>query len=93
MGIGKPESKDPDDQGGEQKMSVDIRKRILSVGEPIGRKRPGKVEEKKVRCQGCGEEIRSDGDLENIEYVKTRRGSEYFFHTGCVESVWKHKIC
>lgn len=74
-------------------MKTEIRKRILAVGEPTGRYGKNRIEEKKVRCQGCGEYILSDGSLEGVEYVKTRRGSEWFFHTGCMENVWKRKIC
>ena len=51
------------------------------------------VQEKRVRCQGCGKWIRSDRDLEGVEYVKTKRGSEWFFHTACAENVWRRKIC
>ncbi len=52
------------------------------------RKQPGG----KVKCQGCGEELTADSDLSSVEYVKTKRGSEYFFHSGCLASVWKRKI-
>ena len=93
MGHGELESKDPCDQRGEQEMSKDIRKSIMAVGEPTGRINRRGTEEKKVRCQGCGKFIRSDGDLDNVEYVKTKRGSTRFFHSGCFEKVWKRKIC
>lgn len=74
-------------------MTVNIRKRILAAGEPFGHKGKNNVQEKRVRCQGCGEWIRSDEDLENVEYVKTKRGSEWFFHTACTDKVWQRKIC
>lgn len=43
-------------------------------------------EDKKVKCPVCGKEIKEDG-LNNVEYVKTKRGSEIFIHTKCV-SKW-----
>ena len=42
-----------------------------------------------VSCPGCNEAIREDDDLETIEYIKTRRGTEIFLHRGCVGKVWK----
>ncbi|MCU6765579.1 hypothetical protein [Blautia ammoniilytica] len=53
----------------------------------------GRLAVRKVKCQGCGEEICSDEDLTDVQYVKTKRGSELFFHTGCMDNVWKHGIC
>ena len=49
--------------------------------------------QKTVRCQGCGEILPQEGDLFGIEYVKTKRNSEWFFHTECFENVWRRKIC
>ena len=46
-----------------------------------------------VRCQGCGEVLSQEGDLSGIEYVKTKRNCEWFFHTECFENVWRRKIC
>lgn len=46
----------------------------------------------KVFCQGCGQELSPDGDLTDVEYVKTKRGDSWFFHTGCMDGVWKRKI-
>ena len=37
-------------------------------------------------------ELDPDGELSGIEYVKTKRNTEWFFHTGCLNSVWKCKI-
>ena len=37
--------------------------------------------QKTVRCQGCGEIPPQERDLSGIEYVKTKRNSEWFFHT------------
>mgnify|MGYP007090612617 CR=1 FL=1 len=47
----------------------------------------------RVKCQGCGEYIFSDDNLEEVEYVKTKRRSELFFHSRCMDDVWKHGIC
>lgn len=46
-----------------------------------------------VYCQGCGEQLRPDEDLSKIEYVRSKRGSSRFFHTACMNKVWKRKIC
>lgn len=53
----------------------------------------GRLPVGKVKCQGCGKEICSDDDLTDVEYVKTKRNSDIFFHTGCMNQVWKHGIC
>ncbi|MCH1971024.1 hypothetical protein MCI89_01510 [Muricomes sp. OA1] len=42
-----------------------------------------------VCCPGCGEEINGDSDLTKVEYVRTKRGTDVFFHTGCMDKVWK----
>lgn len=46
----------------------------------------------KLYCQGCGEKICEDDDLSDVEYVKTKRKSEIFFHTGCLPNIWRRKI-
>lgn len=66
--------------------------KIRAAGESCGR-RDGRLPVCRVKCRGCGEEIRSDEDLTDVQYVKTKRGSELFFHTGCMGNVWKHGIC
>lgn len=73
-------------------MLIDIRARIRSIGEATQRTDEKKRCIRKVRCQGCGEWINSDDDLSDVEYVKTKRGSEWFFHRGCRYSVWHQKI-
>ena len=45
-----------------------------------------------ARCQGCGEEIRSDAVPENLQWVITKRGTAVFFHEKCFEQVWERKI-
>lgn len=65
--------------------------RIRAVGEPTSRVKNG-TQVKKVKCQGCGIYICSDEDLSEVEYVKTKRGSEWFFHRSCINEVWRRKI-
>ncbi len=46
-----------------------------------------------ICCQGCGEIIHPETDnLDEVEYVKTKRGSNWFFHTQCAGNVWSRKI-
>lgn len=52
---------------------------------------PGKTPGR-VRCQGCGKELKPEDGKSGVEYVKTKRGSEIFFHTGCMGQVWKSRI-
>lgn len=42
-----------------------------------------------VICPGCNEVIREDEDLEGVEYVKTKRKAEIFFHRECYRKVWR----
>ena len=42
-----------------------------------------------VICPGCGKEIKPDDDMGNVEYVRTKRKTDIFFHTECMEKVWK----
>ena len=71
---------------------MDLAKQIKATGESAGRM-DGRLPVRKVKCQGCGKEICSDDDLTDVEYVKTKRNSDIFFHTGCMGKVWKHGIC
>lgn len=43
----------------------------------------------KVVCPGCGKEIRDDDDLSKVEYVRTKRKTDIFFHTACMDRVWR----
>lgn len=43
-------------------------------------------------CQGCGKLIRSDGELENVDYAQGKRGDAYFWHSKCMNKVWKSRI-
>ncbi len=70
---------------------MDKAARIRAVGESAGRM-DGRKSVLKVRCQGCGGYIFSDEDLSGVEYVKTKRNSEWFFHRGCRDEVWRRKI-
>lgn len=40
-------------------------------------------------CPGCGGRIKSDDDLSNVEYVRTKRKTDIFFHMGCMNKVWR----
>lgn len=44
-----------------------------------------------VTCPGCGEVIRAEDDLEGVEYVRTKRKTELFFHTQCMGLIWHPK--
>lgn len=41
-------------------------------------------EDRKVKCPVCGKEIKPENKLDDVEYVKTKRGTEIFIHTECV---------
>lgn len=71
---------------------MDVAARIRAAGESAGRVN-GRTSVRKVKCEGCGKYICSDEDLSDVEYVKTKRGTDLFFHTGCMNKVWKHGIC
>lgn len=70
---------------------MDMAARIRASGEPTNGMQGRKLVYK-VRCQGCREDIFSDGSLEDVEYVKTKRGSEWFFHRQCAGEVWNRRI-
>lgn len=62
---------------------IDLEKRIRAAGAPgksSGSRRP--VYE--VPCQICGGAVRSD-NLSEVGYIRTRRGTEQFFHTRCLK--------
>ena len=42
-----------------------------------------------VICPGCRKEITEDEDLSKVEYVRTKRATDVFFHTTCMEKVWR----
>ena len=42
-----------------------------------------------VICPGCRKEITEDEDLSKVEYVRTKRATDVFFHTACMEKVWR----
>ena len=41
-----------------------------------------------VTCPGCGEQIRDSDNLKKVEYVRTKRKTDIFIHTDCVDKVW-----
>lgn len=71
---------------------VNIAARIRASGEYAGTAGKNGQPVKKVKCQGCGGYIRSDGDLADVDYVRTRRRTELFFHRECAGHVWGRKI-
>ena len=42
-----------------------------------------------VICPGYRKEITEDEDLSKVEYVRTKRATDVFFHTACMEKVWR----
>lgn len=44
---------------------------------------------RKVSCPGCGKEIQEGDDFSEIEYIKTKSGTQLFIHRACIEKVWK----
>lgn len=42
-----------------------------------------------VTCPGCGQTIYPDDDLRCVEYVRTKRKTEVFFHRECMGKVWR----
>ena len=71
-------------------MDKAARIRAVGVYDSPGRRPGSRV--CKVRCQGCGEYIFSNGSLEDVEYVKTKRRSELFFHRRCLGRIWERKM-
>lgn len=41
-----------------------------------------------VVCPGCGKVISEDADLGEVEYVRTKRKTDVFFHRACMDKVW-----
>ncbi len=44
-----------------------------------------------VMCPGCGKVIAEEEDLSKVEYVRTKRATDVFFHTACMGMVWRGK--
>lgn len=65
----------------------------MIVSEKIIKTRMKKQPDGYAVCQGCGEKLYPEYDLYDVEYVKTKRGSELFFHTECLGAVWRRRIC
>ncbi len=70
---------------------MDVARYIRASGKPTGQTDARRRQICEVLCQGCGERI-SSADAEGVEYVKTKRGTELFFHTRCAGAVWGHGI-
>lgn len=67
--------------------SEDVRRMIVKYGN-APRYEGNKMVANRVICEGCHEMIQSDGDLSDVEYVKTKRGSVLFFHGQCLWKIW-----
>ena len=52
----------------------------------------GRVKTAKIRCAGCGEWISLTDKLDDVQISVTKRGTGVFFHTGCMDKIWKSKI-
>jgi hypothetical protein len=46
----------------------------------------------KVRCQGCGEWISTDDNMDDVGFSENKRHSCTFFHGRCADKVWDSKI-
>lgn len=72
---------------------MNIKQRITAINKKWSQEAAEDHQEvRKVYCQGCGIEIQPEDDLSDTQYVKTKRGSEVFFHSGCAGEVWKRGI-
>ena len=54
----------------------------------VAKKKILKKQSGPVSCPGCGEEIGAYDDLKKVEYVRTKRKTDLFIHTACVNKVW-----
>lgn len=41
-----------------------------------------------TRCEACHKKIEPD-EASEVEYVKTKRGTQLFIHKKCIEKVWR----
>ena len=62
---------------------MDIAARIRKVGLLVKRHGKSKETVAEVYCSECGKAIRSDDDMTTIGWVRTKRGTEMFFHERC----------
>lgn len=44
-----------------------------------------------VLCRGCGQAIRESDDMSRIQYVRTKRATDVFFHTECFRKTWNRR--
>lgn len=66
-------------------MSIDIALKIRKVGAPVKSSGRSDTPVGEVCCAGCGGSIRSDA-ASGIEWIRTRRGTEMFFHRRCLKT-------
>lgn len=48
------------------------------------KKQHGRLSPQKITCAFCGKVIPKGVDVSKIEYVKTKRGTAFYFHKKCV---------
>lgn len=63
---------------------IDLEKRIRAAGAPGKKSGSSRRPVYEVPCRICGSAIRSD-NLSEAGYIRTRRGTELFFHTRCLK--------
>lgn len=66
---------------------MDVKRMIRASGKPIGKNDIEGRPVYEVICQGCRKKIQSDDDLEKVGYLKTKNGTDIFFHTACMAEV------
>lgn len=69
----------------------EVSKMIKKHGKPTRWTSRGSVEVAVVRCQGCGEEIKSD-NCDEVDYSISKRATVSFWHSGCFDKIWSHGI-
>lgn len=63
---------------------IDLEKRIRAAGAPGKSSGGSRMPVYEVPCQICGGAVRSD-NLSEVGYIRTRRGTEQFFHIRCLK--------
>lgn len=63
---------------------IDLEERIRAVGAPGKKRGSSRMPVYEVPCQICGGAVRSD-NLSEVGYIRTKRGTEQFFHARCLK--------
>lgn len=45
-----------------------------------------------VLCPGCGQVIKESDDMSRIQYVRTKRATDVFFHAECFRLIWNRRM-